>query len=173
MEICLNVPPSFWTMTCGHQRICKCRYTFESMVNLWWRHQMETFSAVLAFCVGNSPVTGEFPSERPVTRNFMFSLICAWTNGLVNNGDVGDLRHHRAHYDVTVIFRHLTVKVICGHSSSSFVSLNLNKICTCTCRVLCNAIMTRWNVYKEIIYTCQEICRPCRHMRSRYYIFMF
>ena len=35
----------------------------------WWRHQMETFSALLALCSGNSPVTGEFPSRRPVTRN--------------------------------------------------------------------------------------------------------
>ena len=31
---------------------------------------METFSALLAFCAGNSPVTGEFPSQRPVTRRF-------------------------------------------------------------------------------------------------------
>ena len=36
----------------------------------WWRHQMETFSALLAFCAGNSPVTGEFPAQRPVTWNF-------------------------------------------------------------------------------------------------------
>ena len=36
----------------------------------WWRHQMETFSTLLAFCVGNSPVTGEFPSQRPVTWSF-------------------------------------------------------------------------------------------------------
>ena len=36
----------------------------------WWRHQMEAFSALLALCVGNSPVTGEFPAQRPVTRNF-------------------------------------------------------------------------------------------------------
>ena len=35
-----------------------------------WRHQMETFSALLALCAGNSPVTGEFPSQRPVTRSF-------------------------------------------------------------------------------------------------------
>ena len=27
----------------------------------WWRHQMETFSALLAICAGNAPVTGEFP----------------------------------------------------------------------------------------------------------------
>ena len=38
--------------------------------NSWWCHQMETFSALLALCVGNSPVTGEFPAQRPVTRSF-------------------------------------------------------------------------------------------------------
>ena len=31
------------------------------------------------------------------------SLICAWTNGWVNTRDAGDLRLHRAHYDVTVM----------------------------------------------------------------------
>ena len=36
----------------------------------WWSHQMETFSALLAICAGNSPVTGEFPTRRPVTRSF-------------------------------------------------------------------------------------------------------
>ena len=36
----------------------------------WWRHQMEIFSALLAICAGNSPVTGEFPTQRPVTRSF-------------------------------------------------------------------------------------------------------
>ena len=35
------------------------------------------FSALLALCAGNSPVTGEFPSQRPVTRSFDVSLICA------------------------------------------------------------------------------------------------
>ena len=36
----------------------------------WWRHQMEIFSELLAFCAGNSPITGEFPSQRPVTQSF-------------------------------------------------------------------------------------------------------
>ena len=31
---------------------------------------METFSALLAICAGNSPVPGEFPTQRPVTRSF-------------------------------------------------------------------------------------------------------
>ena len=36
----------------------------------WWRHQMDTFSALLAICAGNSPAPGEFPTQRPVTRSF-------------------------------------------------------------------------------------------------------
>ena len=36
----------------------------------WWRHQMETFSALLPNCAGKSPVTGEFPAQRPLTRSF-------------------------------------------------------------------------------------------------------
>ena len=36
----------------------------------WWRHQMETFSALLAISAGNSPVSGEFPAQRPVTWSF-------------------------------------------------------------------------------------------------------
>ena len=35
-----------------------------------WCHQMESFSTLLALCAGNSPVTGEFPSQRPVTQSF-------------------------------------------------------------------------------------------------------
>ena len=37
---------------------------------IWWRHQMATFSTLLAFCEGNPSVTGRFPSQRPVTRSF-------------------------------------------------------------------------------------------------------
>ena len=36
----------------------------------WWLHQMETFSVLLAICAGNSPIPGEFPAQRPVTRSF-------------------------------------------------------------------------------------------------------
>ena len=36
----------------------------------WWRHKMVTFSALLAICAGNSPVPGEFPTQRPMTRSF-------------------------------------------------------------------------------------------------------
>ena len=36
----------------------------------WWRHQMETVSALLVLCEGNPLVTGGFPSQRPVTERF-------------------------------------------------------------------------------------------------------
>ena len=43
----------------------------------WWPHQMEALSALLALCAGNSSVTGEFPWQRPVTRNFdVFFYMC-------------------------------------------------------------------------------------------------
>ena len=50
-------------------------YPHQSII--WRRHQMETFSASLAICVGNSPVTGEFPTQRPVTWRFdVFFNLC-------------------------------------------------------------------------------------------------
>ena len=43
----------------------------------WWRHQMETYLALLALCAGNSLVTGEFTSQRPVTWRFdVFFALC-------------------------------------------------------------------------------------------------
>ena len=45
---------------------------------------METFSALLALCEGNSLVTGEFPSQRPVTRHYdVFRKIPGSSNGLM------------------------------------------------------------------------------------------
>ena len=37
---------------------------------LWWRHQINRSCALLAYCAGNSPLTGEFPSQKPVTWSF-------------------------------------------------------------------------------------------------------
>ena len=61
------------------------------------------FSVTGSFCV-------EFSCHRrmPLTKASdtglcFFSLICAWTNGWVNNQNPGDLRRHRAHYYVTIM----------------------------------------------------------------------
>ena len=68
-------------------------------IDPWWRHQMETFPASLAFCAGNSPV----PSQSQWRGALLFSLICAWTNGWINNREAGDLSHHHVHHDVTIM----------------------------------------------------------------------
>ena len=70
----------------------------------WWRHQMETVSALLALCAGNSPVPVISPHKGQWRGALMFSLIYAWINDWVNNREAGDLRRQRGHYDVIVMF---------------------------------------------------------------------
>ena len=83
----------------------------------WWRHQVETCSASLAFVRGihrwlrwihRSPVNS--PHADQWRRTLVLSLICAWTNGWVNNQDAGDLRRHRADYDVTVMWCRIVIQ---------------------------------------------------------------
>ena len=69
----------------------------------WWRHQMKTFSALLALCAQNSLIIGEFPSKRPVTRSFDVSFDMCLNNGWANNREDGDLRLNLAHDDVSVM----------------------------------------------------------------------
>ena len=72
LEILLLLPCS----TCKRQ-ILSHSHSYTPIPTAWWRHQMGTFSALLAFCAENSPVTGEFPSQRPVTRGFgVFLDLC-------------------------------------------------------------------------------------------------
>ena len=79
---------------------------FQSL-STWWRHQMETFSALLALCAGNSLVPVNSPHKGQWRGALMFSLICAWINDWVNNCETGDLRCHRGHYDVNVVINML------------------------------------------------------------------
>ena len=78
-----------------------------------WKH----FSRYWPFVRGihRSPVNS---SHKGQWRGaLIFSLIRAWTNGWVNNRDAGDLRHHRAHYDVTV----MKMTRVCTASHDNFV----------------------------------------------------
>ena len=58
----------------------------------------------------NSPHIGQWHGA------LMFSLICAWINSSVNNREAGDLRCHRAHYDV--ILMHVVIVLASKHQSS-------------------------------------------------------
>ena len=108
--------------------------------------------------------------------NGMFSLICTRINGWVNNGEAGDLRRHRAHYDVTVMSMDDTSL---DENMSIVKMLKLHKLCTPLLLVMhwqnwCTGHLCEQDkVPDEIIFvvalylTCYGlICFPARH-RSR------
>ena len=69
-----------------------------------WKHFPRYWPFVRG--IHRSPVNP--PHKGQWRRALMFSFICAWINRWVNNREAGDLIHHRAHYDVIVMF-HMTV----------------------------------------------------------------
>ena len=68
---------------------------------------METFSVLLALREGNAPVTGGFPSQRPMTRSFDVFFDLRLNKRLNINRYAGELRRHLALYDVTVMLTKL------------------------------------------------------------------
>ena len=85
-----------WQNCAAHGALYPCIYTFclYTYVSHSFFAEMESFSALLALCAGNSPVTSEFPTQRPVTRTMASDA---------NNREAGDLRRHGAHYDVIIM----------------------------------------------------------------------
>ena len=77
----------------------------------WWRHEMDTFSVLPAHCAVNSPVTFEFPWRRPVTRIFDVFFDLRLNNRLRKQSRRRWFESPRAHYDVTVMGKGLTVNI--------------------------------------------------------------
>ena len=109
----------------------ECTWNYLSILtnnhqDVWTKHNMVTspngnISASLALCEGNPLAIGGFPPQKPVTRSLMFSLICTWTNGWVNNRNAGDLRRHRDHYNVAIMYYckdHYPVLIWCSKSGT-------------------------------------------------------
>ena len=96
--------------------------TSQGSLQTWWRHQMETFSALLALCAGihRSPVNSRHTGQWRGT--LMFPLICAWINGWANDLEADDLRRHLAHYDVIVIESWSLMGVNCAWRCVQIVS---------------------------------------------------
>ena len=69
----------------------------------WWCHKMEAFSAYWPFVRGIHRSTVNSPHKGQWRGALIYSLICAWINGWVNNRDAGDLRRNCLNYDVTVM----------------------------------------------------------------------
>ena len=59
----------------------------------------------------NSPHKGQWRGA------LMFSLVCVWIDGWVNNREAGDLRRYRAHYDVTVMYQYFSAFLDFHHNS--------------------------------------------------------
>ena len=146
----------------------------------WWRHQMETFSALLALCVGNSPVTGGFPPQRQVTRSFdvFFDLRQKIKKIWVNNREAGVLRPHRAHYSVIIMTRPIFLTWInhdfLHHFREEFADniahvhdiSTLNMHC-CYSRLTHNCHMETWNYRVNPESFC--ICSKC-HTKTQWVI---
>ena len=64
---------------------------------------MDTFNALLALCAGNSPVTEEFPTQRPVTRSFYVFFDLRVDKRLSKQSRGWWLRRHQARYDVIIM----------------------------------------------------------------------
>ena len=58
--------------------------------NVYQVHQMKKISALLAISTSNSPVSGEFPAQRPVTRNFDVFFDLRLNERRVNTREAGD-----------------------------------------------------------------------------------
>ena len=86
---------------------------------------METFSALLALCAGNSPVTVNSPHKGQWHGALMFSLICAWIDGCVNSHKAGDLRRHHTHFDTIVMY-----SIIFTMSQTCIMSTHV-EVCLC------------------------------------------
>ena len=98
----VNWAPEKWVRPCC---VPTTRWGGMSSLTTWWRHQMETFSALLALCAGNSPVPVNSPHKGQWRGALMFSLIYAWINDWVNNRETGDLRRQGGHCDVIVMIQ--------------------------------------------------------------------
>ena len=89
-----------------------------------WKHFPRYWSFVRGIHLSpvNSPHKGQWRGA------LMFSLVCARINGWLNNHEAGDLRRHRAHYDVIVMSRQVTF-ILEWHHISAMVSEISDKHC--------------------------------------------
>ena len=93
----LNYYPYLYTSLCIHDHVAH-----DDVIK--WKHFLLCWSFVRG--IHRWPVNS--PHKCQWRGALMFSLICAWINGWVNSRKAGDLRHHRAHYDVIVMRTHMT-----------------------------------------------------------------
>ena len=114
---CSVYPISLWKLyaswhECLWDAVSACIHVIK------WKHDVtkwKHFPRYWPFVRGihRSPVNS--PHKGQWRGALMFSFICVWINGWVNNREAGDLRRYRAHYDVTVMdfSLHAKLSIIC------------------------------------------------------------
>ena len=115
----LKYVPNIW-----RKKYMNCHFVHDDVIK--WKH----FPRYWPFSVRGihrSPVNS--PHKGQWRGALVFSLICAWINGWVNNREAGALRRQRAHYDVIVMFS-LDTEHMCGRVSVSYSIVN-SKGVTC------------------------------------------
>ena len=85
------------TPTFSTGKLKQVMYTHDDVIK--WKHFTRNWPFVRG--IHRSPVNS--PHKGPWRGALIFSLICAWTNCWVNNRESGDLRRHRAQYNVTLM----------------------------------------------------------------------
>ena len=112
---------------------CACMY-FESLMLMsdplmsWWRHQMEISSAVLALCAGNSPVTGEFPTQRPVTLSFDVFFDVRLNKRLSKQSWNWLFETPSRHYDVTALVQRTFHHHLQHHHITIFITISISSV---------------------------------------------
>ena len=136
---------------------------------------------------------GEFTGEHKGQWRgaLMFSLTCVWINDWVNNGEAGDLRRYRAHYDVTIMQCmtlndiHVAIMYIIenqqvagsAHKYNGHQQYELSELRHNTAIIYSNYIIPCFynvsyeyivphssNHWKQrVVVTCCQLCRHCRH----------
>ena len=93
-KTCVKTTSTPWPLETGQEH-----YAFIHDDVIKWENFLRYWSSVRG--IHRSSVSS--PHKGQWRGALMFSLICAWINDWVNSRDAGNLRHHRAHYDVTVM----------------------------------------------------------------------
>ena len=93
-----------------------------------WKHFPRYWPFVRG--IHRSPVN--FPHKGQWRRALMFSFICAWINGPINNREAGDLGRHPAHYDVIVMAQMRLAGSICTRGTAFTVG-HRRRVTAVTC----------------------------------------